>query len=97
MHDSEFDKNCHNGPQDGSSVLNAMSFARLLGNIFKWINKRLIICMLELAKMYSQATRKIKSNENVKVLSYLLMLQSLCSCYTLSRIIPRTGEYHGDK
>ena len=54
MHDSEFDKNCHNGPQDGSSVLNAMSFARLLGNIFKWINKRLIICMLELAKMYSQ-------------------------------------------
>ena len=41
--------------------------------------------------------RKIKSNENVKVLSYLLMLQSLCSCYTLSRIIPRTGEYHGDK
>jgi len=44
----------YNGAQYGSSVLNAMSFARLLGNIFKWINKRLIICMLELAKMYSQ-------------------------------------------
>ena len=38
--------------------------------------------------------KEINENEYVKL---LLMLQSLCSCYTLSGIIPRTGYYHGDE
>lgn len=49
------------------------------------------------SQMYSQALRKWKGKHYVEVFSYLLMLQSLSSCYTFSRIIPKTGKYHGGK